>query len=150
MESFDEKIKRSAERLGLIAEQIPRHLAIIMDGNGRWAQQRSMPRVEGHREGGKIVEEIVLHCVAVGIESLTLYSFSVENWRRPKYEIQGLMHLYVQYLVSIRNLLMTNNVKLIHLGRRADLPRGVLKELDTTMEMTAGNSGLVLALALWH
>jgi len=148
MESFDEKIKRSAERLGLSAEQIPRHLAIIMDGNGRWAQQRSMPRVEGHREGGNIVEEIVLHCVAVGIESLTLYSFSVENWRRPKYEIQGLMHLYVQYLVSIRNLLMTNNVKLIHLGRRADLPRGVLKELDTTMEMTAGNSGLVLALAL--
>ena len=148
MGTFDEKLKRSAARLGLALEQMPRHLAVIMDGNGRWAQQRSMPRVEGHREGGKVVEEIVLYCVEIGIKSLTLYSFSVENWRRPKYEIQGLMHLYMQYLVSIRTMLMTNDVKLIHLGRRAGLPHGVLKELDTTTEMTVGNGGLVLALAL--
>ncbi len=80
METFEEKLSKTASRLGLTLEQMPHHIAIIMDGNGRWAQQRSLPRVEGHREGARIIEEIALHCVDLGIESLTLYSFSIENW----------------------------------------------------------------------
>lgn len=148
METFDQKLEKSAERLALALEQMPRHIAVIMDGNGRWAQQRSLPRIEGHRQGGNTVEEIVLHCAAIGIETLTLYSFSIENWTRPIEEIKGLMLLYTQYLVSMRNLLMSNNIKLVHLGRKADLPGGVRKELEKSIQMTAENSGMILALAL--
>jgi undecaprenyl diphosphate synthase len=148
MQSFDEKIKKTAERLGLTPEQIPRHIAIIMDGNGRWAQKKGLPRAEGHRQGGKTVEEIALCCVDLGIESLTIYSFSMENWERPKDEVNTLMHLYSQYLVGIRSTVMKNNVKLIHLGRLAQLPSAVKKELAKTIEITAGNTGMTLALAL--
>ena len=81
MKSIEEKIKETAERLGLKAEQIPGHIAIIMDGNGRWAQRKNLPRVEGHRQGGKTVERIALDCVSLGIKALTLYSFSTENWK---------------------------------------------------------------------
>jgi len=142
------KLERTAKRLGLLAEQIPRHIAIIMDGNGRWAQRKALPRAEGHRQGGKTVERIAQCCVDLGIESLTLYSFSIENWRRPKSEVDALMHLYVQYLVGIRPTLMTNDVKLLHLGRIEHLPVPVRRELNKTIEMTAGNRGMVLALAL--
>ncbi|MHC4488247.1 MAG: isoprenyl transferase [Planctomycetota bacterium] len=148
MESFEEKLQKTAERLGVKLEQMPRHIAIIMDGNGRWAQKKSLPRVEGHRKGGKTVETIALRCVDFGIESLTLYSFSLENWKRPQDEINALMHLYTQYLVGIRDMLERNNVKLIHLGRTDGLPESVLNELNKTMEMTSANTGMILALAL--
>lgn len=148
MKSFKEKLEETAGRLGLLPEQMPHHLAIIMDGNGRWAQKRSLPRVEGHRRGAKTVERIAQHCVDFGIESLTLYSFSIENWKRPKNEVNALMHLYAEYLVGIRPTLMRNNVKLIHLGRLAGLPASVQKELAVTMEKTAANTGMTLALAL--
>jgi len=148
MKSFDEKIEKTAERLGLAPEQIPRHIAIIMDGNGRWAQKKGLPRAEGHRQGGKTVEEIALCCVALGIESLTIYSFSIENWERPKAEINTLMHLYSQYLVGIRPMMKKNKVKLIHLGRSTQLPSAVKKDLTATMKITAGNTGMTLALAL--
>jgi len=148
METFDEKIEKTAERLGLSTERIPRHIAVIMDGNGRWAEQRSLPRVEGHRQGGFKVKEIVLHGADLGIETLALYSFSVENWTRPIEEIQGLMHLYTQYLVSMRDLLMSNNIKLVHLGQQSTLPSGVLGALERSMAMTAENTGMILALAL--
>ena len=148
MEAFDEKLATTAERLGISLEQMPRHIAMIMDGNGRWAEQRSLPRVEGHRQGGITVETVVLRCAALGIETLALYSFSVENWRRPVEEIQGLMYLYTQYLVSMRKMLMDTNVKLVHLGQKAGLPEGVLEELDKTMAMTSENTGMTLALAL--
>lgn len=148
MDSFEEKLQKTADRLGLSIEQMPRHIAIIMDGNGRWAQKKGLPRVEGHRQGGKTVETIALRCVDFGIESLTLYSFSIENWKRPQYEINALMHLYTQYLVGIRAMLERNNVKLIHLGRTDGLPDSVLDELNTTMELTSKNSGMILALAL--
>jgi len=148
MKSFDEKIEKTAERLGLATEQIPRHIAIIMDGNGRWAQKKGLPRAQGHQQGGKTVETIALRCVDFGIESLTLYSFSIENWERPKTEVNTLMHLYSQYLVGIRPTMMKNNVKLIHLGRLAQLPSAVKKDLTKTMEITAGNTGMTLALAL--
>ncbi len=148
MKSFEEKRKETAERLGVEPEQMPRHIAIIMDGNGRWAQKQGLPRVEGHAEGGRTVETIALRCVDFGIESLTLYSFSIENWKRPQYEINALMHLYTQYLVGIRDMLKRNNVKLVHLGRTDGLPNSVLDELKTTMELISANTGMILALAL--
>jgi undecaprenyl diphosphate synthase len=127
---------------------MPRHIAMIMDGNGRWAQQRSLPRIEGHRQGGNTVETVVLHSAALGIETLALYSFSVENWTRPAEEIQGLMYLYKLYLVTMRNMLMDNNIKLVHLGQKSGLPEDVLEELLRTIDMTAENAGMTLALAL--
>lgn len=148
MKSFKEKVEKTAERLGVAPEQIPRHIAIIMDGNGRWAQKKGLPRAQGHHQGGKRVETIALRCVDFGIESLTLYSFSIENWERPKAEINTLMHLYSQYLVGIRPMMKKNSVKLIHLGRLAQLPATVKKDLAETMEITAGNTGMTLALAL--
>jgi len=148
MDNPEEKLKQTAERLGLPPEQMPRHIAIIMDGNGRWARKKGLPRVEGHRQGGKTVEKIAQCCVDFGIESLTLYSFSIENWKRPETEVNALMHLYTQYLVGIRPTLMKNNVKLIHLGRLAGLPEAVQNELGKTMEITSANTGMILALAL--
>jgi len=162
--SSEERLKTTAERLRLTVEQIPRHIAIIMDGNGRWAQAKSLPRVEGHRQGGKTVERIAQCCVDFGIESLTLYSFSMENWKRPRAEVDALMELYTRYLIEIRSTLTRNNVKLVHLGRLAEqgdrpkaglikpafggLPPALQKELVKTIELTAGNTGMVLALAL--
>ncbi len=146
--SGQDKLKKSAKRLGLRAEQMPRHIAIIMDGNGRWAHKKALPRVRGHRQGAKIVEKIALHCVNLGIDYLTLYSFSMENWKRPKDEINSLMYLYSRYLVEIRPTLHENNVKLVHLGRMAQLPSEVKAELKKTIEITGGNTGMVLALAL--
>ncbi len=148
MKKPEEKLKKTARHLGLTPNQMPRNIAIIMDGNGRWAKQKGLPRVEGHREGGKTVEKIAQCCVDFGIESLTLYSFSIENWKRPKAEVNALMHLYTQYLIQIRSTLMKNNVKLAHLGRLAGLPAPVQKELTKTLEITDANTGMILALAL--
>jgi undecaprenyl diphosphate synthase len=146
--SSEKKLKKTAKRLGLMLEHMPHHIAIIMDGNGRWAQKKKLPRAEGHRQGAKTVEKIAQHCVDFGIESLTLYSFSIENWKRPKAEVNSLMHLYSQYLAEIRPTLTKNNVKLIHLGRLAQLPPAVKTELARTIKITTGNSGMTLALAL--
>jgi len=148
MKKSEEKLKKTAKHLGLRPDQMPRHIAIIMDGNGRWAKKKGLPRVEGHREGGKTVEKIAQCCVDFGIESLTLYSFSIENWKRPQGEVSALMHLYTQYLIEIRATLMKNNVKLVHLGRSAGLPAPVQNELRKTMEITDANTGMILALAL--
>jgi len=148
MSDFTEKQEKTAERLGLAVEKLPRNIAIIMDGNGRWAEKRGLPRVAGHREGGKTVERIARHCVDVGIESLTLYSFSMENWKRPKNEVESLMYLYSRYLEAIRPTLMDNNVRLIHLGRIEQLPTQVKGELLETVKLTSGNTGMVIALAL--
>jgi undecaprenyl diphosphate synthase len=119
-----------------------------MDGNGRWAQQKALPRIIGHHNGARTVERIAQLCTDFGIESLILYSFSIENWKRPKDEVEALMHLYTQYLIRVRSTLMKNNVKLIHLGRLAQLPRTLKTELASTIKTTAGNTGMTLALAL--
>jgi undecaprenyl diphosphate synthase len=148
MKSTKEKLEQTAERLGLRTEQMPRNIAIIMDGNGRWAVEKGLARTEGHSEGGKTVERIALCCVDFGVESLTLYSFSIENWKRPRAEVSSLMHLYTRYLVEIRPTLMKNNVKLVHIGRMGELPRSVKTELTKTMEITSGNTGMKLVLAL--
>ncbi len=144
----EENLKKSAKRLGVRIEQIPRHIAIIMDGNGRWAEKKGLPRAQGHRQGGETVEKIALYCVEVGIECLTLYSFSMENWKRPKEEVDALMYIYTLYLVQIRPVLMKNNVKLIHLGRVSPLPVEVQRELFKTIEETSANTGMTLAIAL--
>ncbi len=148
MKSTDQKLKATAERLGLDVEHMPRHIAIIMDGNGRWAKQRGLPRYEGHGQGAKTAEMISLRCVDLGLESVTLYVFSMENWKRPQPEIDALMHLYSSYLVSIRPRLMENNVRFAHLGRMEGLPDSVSGALRGTMDITRENTGMVLAMAL--
>jgi len=146
--SFEEKRSETARRLGIDPASIPRHIAIIMDGNGRWAQKQALPRFEGHRQGGKTVETIAVYCVDLGIEYLTLYSFSMQNWKRPKEEIDFLMYLYSEYLEGIRPNLMRDNVKLVHLGERKNLPDKVIETLDETMKLTGENTGMLLGLAL--
>jgi len=134
--------------LGLPRERVPRHIAIIMDGNGRWAKQRGWARIRGHQEGAKTVRQIVTHCARLGIEALTLYSFSTENWKRPRDEVEFLMGLYVEYLIAERETIMGNNVRFLHVGRREGLPASVLDEMDRTVAMSAANTGLKLCLAL--
>ncbi len=134
--------------LGLAPEQLPRHIAIIMDGNGRWARQHGLPRVSGHAEGAKTVRAIVTDCARLGIGYLTLYSFSTENWKRPREEVDALMAMYAEYLVAERETILSNDVRLVQVGRREGLPDVVLRELDTTASMSAANTGLTLCLAL--
>ncbi len=136
------------EALGLPRERLPQHIAIIMDGNGRWAKKRDWPRIRGHERGAKTVQSIVTHCARLGIEALTLYSFSTENWRRPQDEVDFLMDLYVRYLIAERDTIMDNNVRFMHVGQREGLPEAVLEEMDRTIEMSRQHTGLKLCLAL--
>ena len=136
------------EQLGLEPEQLPNHIAIIMDGNGRWANLKGLPRINGHIEGAANVRGIITHCANLNIKILTLYSFSAENWRRPLEEVSALMDLYVEYLIKERETIMENNVRLIPIGRRDYLPEAVLRELDTTVYMCKDNTGLQLCLAV--
>ena len=126
----------------------PRHVAIIMDGNGRWAQERRMRRILGHREGIRSVREITTECAKMGVESLTLYAFSVENWKRPSTEVRFLMKLLAEFLVKERPTLMENGVRLRAIGRLADLPAPALAALRKTEAMTRENPGMLLRLAL--
>ena len=127
---------------------LPRHIAIIMDGNGRWAQQRGLPRIEGHRRGVATVRRITEHCARRGIEQLTLYCLSSENWRRPEAELRFLMHLLEQYVIEERGLLMRERIRLAMIGRREGLPATTLAELDRTVAMCAANDGMRLCLAI--
>jgi undecaprenyl diphosphate synthase len=142
------KLTQTASRLGIKPEEMPRTIAIIMDGNGRWAKKRGLPRPEGHRHGAVAAEKISHLCVEFGIEALTLYSFSIENWKRPMDEVNALMNLYTEYLVKMRPKLMEDNARLVHLGRMGQLPGEVKTELLKTMELTSKNTGMVFALAL--
>jgi len=145
--THDKKAKVLQE-CGLDPAKVPRHIAIIMDGNGRWAQSRGLPRVRGHRAAVKAVRDVVEFCAQVGIKYLTLYAFSVENWRRPKSEINALMRLLRQYLVRERPRMMKNNVRLICIGRTEALPQEVRDELRATMDLTRQNTDLTVLLAL--
>ena len=127
---------------------LPRHVAIIMDGNGRWAKARGVPRLMGHRAGRESVREAVKGCVALGVEVLTLYTFSTENWNRPRSEIKALMAILRQTLRSERRELRENNVRLRIIGRPGDLPREVVAAIEETQEHLAGCDGLLLNLAL--
>ncbi len=138
----------SVNAVGVPPEQLPRHVAVIMDGNGRWAQLRGLPRIEGHQNGITAVREVVRNCSNLGMACLTLYSFSAENWKRPQAEVNGLMALYARYLAEERPMLMENQVRVMHIGRRQRLPREVLAELDESEALTAANPGMTLCVAL--
>jgi undecaprenyl diphosphate synthase len=133
---------------GLKRETLPRHVAIIMDGNGRWAQQRGLPRIEGHRRGVKSVRAVIEESCRLGLEQLTLYCFSVENWKRPQAEIDFLMVLLEQYLIEERAEIMEENIRFMTIGRRDPLPARVLKEIDENVRVSAKNTGLRLCLAI--
>ena len=139
--------RREIERPDLGGD-FPLHIAIIMDGNGRWAQNRGLRRIFGHREGIKSVREITTECAKMGVESLTLYAFSVENWKRPKAEVRYLMNLLRTFLIDERPTLMDNEVRLQAIGRLDTLPDEAVHELNVTRDMTADNPGMLLRLAL--
>ncbi|WP_442482492.1 isoprenyl transferase [Aeoliella sp. SH292] len=129
-------------------ERRPAHIAMIMDGNGRWAQRQGLPRVEGHRRGAAVVREITELCSDLGIGQLTLYCLSSENWKRPADEIAFLMLLLKEYIIEERGPIMRNNLRVRMLGRREAIPDHVLEELDRTIEMSRGNTGMWLNLAI--
>jgi undecaprenyl diphosphate synthase len=128
--------------------RLPRHVAVIMDGNGRWAQKRHLPRIAGHRTGTQSARTTIETCARLKIEALTLYAFSVENWRRPKTEIDFLMALLREYLRKEMPLIQKNNIRMRFLGRMDELPAGVQNDVRDAMEKTAENKGMVLCVAL--
>ena len=129
-------------------ERLPRHVAIVMDGNGRWAKQRRKPRIYGHKVGADSVREIVEMSREIGIGHLTLYAFSTENWNRPEQEVSGLMNILKSYLVSELSRMEKNEIRLNCLGETSKLPGTVRQTLEDTVRRTAGNDKMVLNLAL--
>lgn len=135
-------------QLESLPDPMPKHVAIIMDGNGRWARRRGLPRIEGHRRGVKSVREAVEFCAEIGLEQLTLYCLSSENWKRPEAELRRLMNLLEQFLIEERRTILRQGLQFATIGRREGLSDGVLREIDKTVDMTQGNSGMRLCLAL--
>jgi undecaprenyl diphosphate synthase len=129
-------------------ERLPSHIAVIMDGNGRWAKSRLLPRVAGHRQGIKSVREIVETSARIGLQVLTLYAFSVENWKRPKMEVDTLMHLLSEYVHKELHTLMENNIRFQIIGRWQELPEEVSKDLQWGLMETRNNTGLLFNIAL--
>ncbi|MFA7344494.1 MAG: isoprenyl transferase [Terrimicrobiaceae bacterium] len=127
---------------------VPRHVAVIMDGNGRWAQQRGLPRLAGHEQGSKSIRQCVEACMETGVEFLTLYAFSSENWKRPQIEVNGLMLLLERFLNEKKDEMLREGVRLRAIGRLDDLPPPCRKKLDEVAEATARNSRLHVILAL--
>jgi undecaprenyl diphosphate synthase len=126
----------------------PRHIAIIMDGNGRWAQQRGLPRIEGHRRGVASVRRSSEESARLGIGQLTLYCLSSENWKRPRRELDFLMHLLEQYMIEERKTLADENIRLNVIGRRDGIPASVQREMDKTIELSSRHTGMCLCLAI--
>ena len=137
-----------AASVGLDPTRLPRHVAIIMDGNGRWAAQRGKPRAEGHERGAHSVDVITEECCRLGIGQLTLYCLSSENWKRPKPEIDFLMALLKAYLLAERQKILDQNIRFTVIGRRSGLPDEVLAEIDENVRLTQHNTGLTLCLAI--
>ncbi len=132
----------------VLTKNLPKHIAIIMDGNGRWAKQQGMLRAFGHENGTKSVKQTVEACAELGVENLTLYAFSTENWNRPKLEVETLMKLLVSSLKKEISTLQKNNIKLAAIGNLNSLPKKVYKELIEVIEQTKGNTRMTLTLAL--
>ena len=133
---------------GLDPARLPRHVAVIMDGNGRWARQRGLPRIEGHSRGVQSVRATIEECCRLGIEQLTLYCLSVENWKRPRAELDFLMTLLRKYLLEERAEIMEQNIRFRVIGRREQLPDKVLREIDENLRLSRNNTGMVLCLAI--
>jgi len=132
----------------ILKNKVPTHIAIIMDGNGRWAKLKNKPRIFGHKNGVNSVRETIEACGDIGVEYLTLYAFSTENWNRPKLEVKTLMALLVSSLKKELKILQKNNIKLNTIGNINDLPKSAQKELEEVIEKTKNNTALTLTLAL--
>lgn len=143
-----EQVAHSGEATRGAPRVLPRHMAIIMDGNGRWAKKRFLPRLEGHRNGAKTVRMVVEEARRLGIRHLTLFAFSTENWRRPEEEVGGLMHLFVQHLESELSLLLKNDIRLRAMGNLSRLPVAVRELLERNEERTKHLTGMDLILAV--
>lgn len=128
--------------------KVPKHVAIVCDGNGRWATKRGLPRKFGHREGTKVIKKIVEACNELGVEYLTLYVFSTENWTRPKEEVEYLMNLFIEFFRNFRNEARKRNLRINHIGSTNNLSEELKDEIRKTVISTKENSGLVLNLAL--
>lgn len=144
LSAADKKLVEDVKAKG----NIPQHIALIMDGNGRWAKKRSMPRVAGHQRGVESVRQIVETCIGLGVKILTLYTFSTENWNRPKDEVSTLMRLIVRSLKNETNELNSNNIRLTTIGDTSSLPNIVQDELKAALDKTSNNSKMILNLAL--
>lgn len=127
--------------------EVPRHIAVIMDGNGRWAKKRFLPRIAGHKRGVEVVRDMVKECATLGVEYLTLFAFSSENWRRPQEEVSFLMGLFMEALKNEVVKLHQNNIRLIMIGDRSRFDAALCASIDEAEKMTAGNTGLVLTIA---
>jgi len=152
MKHFDRLVKPGTEDASLLKKidfsRLPRHVAVIMDGNGRWARMRKLPRVAGHRAGIESVREIVETSARLGLEFLTLYAFSVENWKRPRSEVRTLMALLKEYIRRELDRVHKNNIKFQAIGRTQELDASVRRELERAMRTTHDNTGMVLTVAL--
>lgn len=152
LESLEGYIKPGSEEESLVKQldftRLPIHVAVIMDGNGRWAKKKNMPRVEGHRAGAKSVHEVVEICGRIGIRYLSLYAFSKENWKRPQKEIATLWRLLEDYLRKEDKVLVENNFRLKVIGQKTSIPQSVIKELERVETLTKNNDRLTILLAL--
>ena len=129
------------------ATNIPRHIAVIMDGNGRWAKKRFLPRIAGHKRGVEVVRDMVKQCASLGVEYLTLFAFSSENWRRPAEEVSFLMGLFMEALSQEVSKLNQNNIRLIMIGDRSRFDAALCARIDAAEKLTAANTGLTLTIA---
>ncbi|WP_372712983.1 isoprenyl transferase [Ilyobacter sp.] len=128
-------------------KKVPNHIAIIMDGNGRWAKKRGLPRTMGHRAGAKALKKILTHAGELGIKYLTVYAFSTENWKRPKKEVDTLMKLFKEYLKNEKNTMMKNGVRLMVSGKKEGVSRELLEEISKTEKLTRDNDRITLNIA---
>lgn len=142
------KLNNEERIIAILQQPVPKHIAIIMDGNGRWAKKRALPRIAGHHEGMKTVEKITMLANQLQVNTLTLYAFSTENWKRPKQEIDYLMGLPEEFLGSFLPKLIKENVKVSMMGNKSQLPKNTLKAVENAIKQTAQNSGLTLNFAL--
>jgi undecaprenyl diphosphate synthase len=140
--------REHAAAVGLDPDKLPHHIAVIMDGNGRWARARGQERMEGHARGARSVDVVTEECCRLGIGQLTLYCLSSENWKRPKLEIDFLMALLKEYLLAERQKILDQNIRFSVIGRREGLPDEVLAEIDENVRLTRHNTGLTLCLAI--
>ena len=145
---FGSKKNQNKEKLAIDMNNVPKHIAIIMDGNGRWAKEKNLPRTFGHKAGVETIRRIIKECERIGVKYLTLYAFSTENWKRPKDEVNSLMKLLVEYLRNEFDELNENGVVINHIGDISKLPQTCQEELKAAYEKTKDNKGVVMNLAL--
>lgn len=141
-------IKKVSQDKLIDSKKLPQHLAIIMDGNGRWAKERGLPRSAGHREGVKAVKRVISNCISLNIPILTIFAFSTENWKRPKNEVLYLLKLFNKALNKEKENFIKNNIRINFLGRIKDLPDSLIKQMNEIAKITSNNNKLILNIAI--